>query len=207
MPRPEKVAAVEEVSRALDQHAATLVTHFSGLTVQDMAELRARLREANAEMRVVKNTLTRRAAERAGVAELAEHLTGPTSLVFCAEDPVGPAKTLKAFAKDHPGLVIRAGYLDGQVLGQDEATALAELASREELLARLAGLLHGALANTARLLKASIEQQARLFQALVDAGGANGSQDAAEQGAPATDDPEEADSEEPAPEIQAAPAD
>jgi len=170
--RPDKVAKVEAVREDLTGAAATLLTHYRGLSVTELAELRAKLREANAEMKVVKNTLTIRAAHAAGMEGLDELLEGPTSLVFCAEDPVGPAKALKAFAKDHPDLVLRGGYLDGQVLDAEEALKLADLASREELLAKLAGLMEGALSGTARLLQAATEKQARLLQALVDAGGA-----------------------------------
>ena len=172
MARPDKVAKVEAVREDLTGAAATLLTHYRGLSVTELAELRAKLREANAEMKVVKNTLTIRAAHAAGMEGLDELLEGPTSLVFCAEDPVGPAKALKAFAKDHPDLVLRGGYLDGQVLDAEEALKLADLASREELLAKLAGLMEGALSGTARLLQAATEKQARLLQALVDAGGA-----------------------------------
>ncbi|MGA1775320.1 MAG: 50S ribosomal protein L10, partial [Nitriliruptoraceae bacterium] len=94
-------------------------------------------------------------------------------------DPVGPAKALKAFAKDHPELVIRGGWLDGAVLDADEAVKLADLASREELLAKLAGLMQGALSGMARLLQAPLAHQARLLQALVDKGGAGGEAEAA----------------------------
>jgi large subunit ribosomal protein L10 len=170
--RPDKVAKVDEVSKDLAGAAATLLTHYRGLSVTELAQLRAKLREANAEMRVVKNTLTRRAASKAGIDGLDELLVGPTGLVFCHEDPVGPAKALKEFGKDHPELVIRGGYLDGEVLDEAAATRLADLESREELLAKLAGLMQGALAGFARLLQAPIAQQARLMQALVDAGGA-----------------------------------
>ncbi|MEX0705334.1 MAG: 50S ribosomal protein L10 [Nitriliruptoraceae bacterium] len=172
MARPDKVAKVEEVSRQLSAANATLLTHYRGLSVTEIAELRNRLREANAEMRVVKNTLTRRAAHDAGIDGLSEMLVGPTALVFCADDPVAAAKALKAFGKDFPGLVVRGGYFDGAILDETEAIRLADLDSREDLLARLAGLMQGALANTARLLQAPLQQQARLFQALVDAGGA-----------------------------------
>jgi large subunit ribosomal protein L10 len=169
--RPEKVAKVEEVREDLTGAAATLLTHYRGLSVTELADLRARLRETNAEMRVVKNTLTRRAAEAAGIDGLTELLVGPTGLIFCAEDPVGPAKALKAFQKDHPELIVRGGYLDGEVLDEAAAMRLADLDSREELLAKLAGLMEGALSGTARLLQAATEKQARLMQALVDAGG------------------------------------
>ncbi|WP_052664410.1 50S ribosomal protein L10 [Nitriliruptor alkaliphilus] len=171
MPRPDKVAVVDDVKSGLTDSAATLLTHYRGLTVTEMAELRIKLREAGARYRVAKNTLARRAAVDAGMEELQELLDGPTALVFCSEDPVAPAKALKAFAKDHPALVIRGGYLDGEVLDEAAAIKLADLASKEELLGQLAGLMYGALANTARLLQAPIEKQARLVQALIDAGG------------------------------------
>jgi large subunit ribosomal protein L10 len=174
VPRPDKVAKVDEVKQELTGAAATLLTHYRGLSVTELAELRRTLRETDAELRVVKNTLARRAAADAGIDGLDELLVGPTGLVFCAEDPVGPAKALQAFAKDHPALVLRGGYLDGEVLDESAATRLADLESRDELLARFAGLLYGALANTARLLQAPLEQQARLIQALIDAGGAAG---------------------------------
>jgi large subunit ribosomal protein L10 len=181
--RPDKVAAVAEVTRNLNDSAATLLTHYRGLSVPELQELRAELRKANASYRVIKNTLSKRAMADAGIEGLDELLEGPTALVFCQEDPVGPAKALKAFAKDHPDLQVRGGYLDGEVLDEVEAIKLADLESREELLAKLAGLMNGALANTARLLKAPIEQQARLVQALIDAGGAAGAP--SDDGAPA----------------------
>lgn len=171
MPRPDKVAKVDEVRQDLTGAAATLLTHYRGLTVPQMAELRVKLREANAEMRIVKNTLTKRAAADAGIDGLQDLLVGPTGLVFCAEDPVGPAKAIKAFQKDHPELLFRGGYLDGEVLDEDQALGLADLDSREDLLAKLAGLMEGALSGTARLLQAATEKQARLMQALVDDGG------------------------------------
>jgi large subunit ribosomal protein L10 len=190
VPRPDKVAKVDEVKQDLAGAAATLLTHYRGLSVTELAELRAKLRESKAELRVVKNTLARRAAADAGIEGLDELLVGPTGLVFCAEDPVGPAKALKAFAKDHPDLVLRGGYLDGEVLDEVEATKLADLESKDELLAKLAGLMYGALANTARLLQAPLEQQARLIQALIDAGGAApGGEAAAETAAADTDAP------------------
>jgi large subunit ribosomal protein L10 len=170
--RPEKVATVDEVQQHLQDSAATLLTNYRGLSVSEMQQLRAELRKANATYRVAKNTLTRLAAVQAGMEGLEQLLVGPTALVFCEDDPVGPAKTLKAFAKDHPDLQVKGGYLDGAVLSEEDAVKLADLESREELIAKLAGLLYGALANFARLLQAPLSEQARLMQALVDAGGA-----------------------------------
>jgi large subunit ribosomal protein L10 len=189
VPRPDKVAAVTEVKDNLEGAAATLLTHFSGLTVTEMATLRAELRKANASYRVIKNTLSKRAMAEAGIEGLGDLLEGPTALVFCEEDPVGPAKALKAFSKDHPDLVVRGGYLDGEVLDETAAIKLADLASRDELLAQLVGLLYGALANPARLLQAPIEKQARLLQALVDDGG-YADAPAAAADAPAADEAE-----------------
>lgn len=171
MTRPDKVAVVDEVKQNLTGSAATLLTNYRGLTVTELAELRTELRKANASYKVVKNTLTRRAAADAGFEGLDEYLVGPTALVFCEEDPVGPAKALKAFQKDHPELVIKAGYLDGAVLDEAETLKLADLESREELITKLAGLMYGALANFARLMQAPLSDQVRLIQALVDDGG------------------------------------
>jgi len=169
--RAEKVVEVAGVRDDFSSSAATLLTHYRGLTVKDLAELRGALREANAQMRIVKNTLARRAVADAGITGLDDLLVGPTGLVFCKDDPVGPAKALKAFAKTHPQLEIRGGYLDGAVLNESEARALAELQSREELLAAFVGLMYGALANTARLLQAATQKQAQLLAALIADGG------------------------------------
>lgn len=188
MARPDKVAAVADVRENLTSSAATLLTNYRGLSVGELAELRAELRKANARYRVAKNTLTLIAARDAGMDGLEELLSGPTALVFCEDDPVGPAKALKAFAKDHPALEFKGGYLDGAVIDAEEALRLADLASREELLARLAGLMHGALANTARLLNALPQKQAQLIQALIDAGGAPGAPGDAEDDVPAADE-------------------
>jgi large subunit ribosomal protein L10 len=166
--RQQKVAEVAEVRARLDGSVATLLTHYRGLSVKDMAQLRTQLREVNAELRIVKNTLAKRAVADAGIEGLDPLLEGPTGLVFCHDDPVGPAKALKAFAKTHPDLVIRGGYLDGAVMDAGEAMKLADLASREELLARMAGLFQGALSGFARLLQAQLVHQARLLQALID---------------------------------------
>ena len=168
MAREDKVAEVAEIRDRLAGSAATLLTHYRGLSVKEMKQLRRELSASSAELRVVKNTLAKRAVADAGIEGLDELLEGPTSLVFCADDPVGPAKALKKFAKEHPDLVIRGGYLDGAVMDAEEATRLADLASREELLATFAGLMQGALAGFARLLQAPLAHQARLMQALID---------------------------------------
>lgn len=200
MAREDKVAEVAEIRDRLAGSAATLLTHYRGLSVKELKELRRELATSSAELRVVKNTLAKRAVADAGIEGLDDLLEGPTSLVFCADDPVGPAKALKKFAKDHPDLVIRGGYLDGAVMDAEQTTKLADLASREELLAKLAGLMQGALAGFARLLQAPLAHQARLIQALIDDRVAKGETAAAPAEAPA-----EAPADEPAAEAAEAP--
>jgi large subunit ribosomal protein L10 len=168
--RPEKVAVVEEVREELTGNPATLFTEYRGLSVGALAELRGQLREAGARYLVVKNTLASIAARDAGFADLADVFTGPTALTFCTEDPVGPAKALRRFAKDHPELVVKGGLLDGRIVDAATAERLADLETREELLGRLAGLMHAALSSTASLLQAPLSKVARLVAALEDKG-------------------------------------
>ena len=168
MPRPDKVAVVDEVSRRLSESTATVLTEYRGLSVDELAELRAKLRETDASYRVVKNTLTRLAAQDAGVDIPHDILIGPTAVTFCAGDPVAAAKVLRAFSKQHPELVIKGGVLDGRVLDAAETTRLSELESRDELLARLAGMMQSIVAQPARLAQANLSKFARLLAALQD---------------------------------------
>ncbi|MBW3665723.1 MAG: 50S ribosomal protein L10 [Actinobacteria bacterium] len=191
MPRSDKVAVVDEVRSSLESSVATLLTEYRGLSVSELAELRAELRKAGARYRVAKNTLMRLAAREAGIDGLDDFLLGPTALAFCDEDPVGPAKALKRFAKDHPELVVKGGYLDGEILDAEAAIKLADLESREELLAGIAGLVNGAFAMVVNYADAIGREILGLVTALEDAGGpeskgfgpAEGAAAAAEQGA------------------------
>jgi large subunit ribosomal protein L10 len=206
--RPEKVAVVDRVSEQLSEAEATLLTDYRGLTVSELAELRAELRKVDATYTVVKNTLTRLAAAQAGMEGLEDILTGPTAIVLCGEDPVGPAKAIKAFAKDHEALVLKGGYFEGEVLDAEAAMKLAELASREELLAMLAGMMNNALAGFARLLQAPLSDMARLAAALEEDGGVEAkgftpSAPVAEEPAPEEPAAEEPALEEPAAEEEA----
>jgi large subunit ribosomal protein L10 len=168
MPRADKVAVVDEVRERLRDANATVLTEYRGLSVDDMAELRSRLRESDASYRVVKNTLTRLAARDAGIDIPDDLLVGPTAVTFCAGDPVAAAKVLRAFSREHPGLVIKGGVLEGRLLDAAETTRLADLESREELLARLAGMMEAVLAQPARLAQANLSKFARLLAALQD---------------------------------------
>lgn len=166
MPRPDKVAAVEDVRQGFIDATATVLTEYRGLSVDELADLRARLRGSDASYRVVKNTLTRLAVRDAGVDIPDTMLVGPTAITFCAGDPIAAAKVLRAFSREHPELVIKGGVLEGRVLDAEETGKLADLESREELLARLAGLMQAIIAQPARLAQANLSKFARLLAAL-----------------------------------------
>ena len=159
---------VTDVRERISGASATMLTEYRGLTVGQMAQLRAELRKSGAEYRVVKNTLTKIAVRDAGFEVPDGLLTGPTAVAFCGDDPVSAAKALRAFAKAHPALVVKGGILEGRFIDAGEATRLADLASREELLAQAAGIMQAILAQPARLALASLSKAARLFAALQD---------------------------------------
>lgn len=139
--RPEKTAVVEKVRDNLSDSPATLLTEYRGLSVQDMADLREKLREHGARYTVAKNTLIRLATRELDYEVPDETLTGPTALAYSGEDIANATKALKAFAKDHPGLTIKGAILEGNYIGADDAAKLADLETREELLADIAGML------------------------------------------------------------------
>jgi large subunit ribosomal protein L10 len=167
-PRPEKVATVDEIAAKLTDAPAVFLTEYRGLTVSAMATLRGALRDAGAEHKVYKNTLARFAAAKAGLDSLQELLVGPTALTFTGQDSVAAAKALRDVARTHPALVIKGGALGTNVLSAADVTALADLPSREELLARLAGALQAPLAKTAGLLAALPRNFAYGLSALIE---------------------------------------
>ena len=166
MARPEKTAVVTDVRDRMTGSSATMLTEYRGLTVGQLARLRAELRKAGAEYRVVKNTLTKIAVRDAGYEVPDDLLTGPTAITFCGDDPVAAAKALRTFAKDNPALIVKGAILDGRFIDAGETSRLADLASREELLAKAAGLMQAIVAQPARLALASLSKAARLFAAL-----------------------------------------
>ena len=167
MARPDKVAAVEEITERFRGASASVITEYRGLTVAQLAELRRAL-GGSASYRVAKNTLVKRAAADAGVEGLDHLLVGPTAIAFVTGEPVEAAKALKAFAKEHKALVIKGGVMDGRSLSPDEVNRLADLESREVLLSKLAGAMKGTMAKAAGLFAAPASQVARLAQALAD---------------------------------------
>ena len=167
-PRPEKVAIVDEIATKLTDAKAVFVTEYRGLKVGALATLRGSLRQNGAEHKVYKNTLARFAAERAGLDGLKELLVGPTALTFVQEDSVAAAKALRDAARTNPLLVLRGGALGTNVISAADITALADLPSREELLARFAGALQAPLVKTAGLLQALPRNFAYGLAALIE---------------------------------------
>ena len=165
MARPDKAAAVAELTEEFRSSNAAVLTEYRGLTVAQLKELRRSL-GADTSYAVVKNTLTKIAAKDAGVAAFDDLLKGPSAIAFVKGDPVEAAKGLRDFAKAHPLLVIKGGVLDGKSLSPAEVTKLADLESREVLLAKLAGALQASLTNAVSLFAAPLAQTARVIEAL-----------------------------------------
>ena len=166
MARPDKAAAVAEIADRFRDSNAAVLTEYRGLTVAQLTELRTNIK-AHATYAVVKNTLTAIAAREAGMTAIdAKSLAGPTAVAFVTGDPVETAKALRDFAKTYPALVIKGGVLDGKALSPAEVTQLADLESRDVLLAKLAGAMKASLNNAAYLFAAPLSQAARVVDAL-----------------------------------------
>jgi large subunit ribosomal protein L10 len=165
MARADKAADVATIAEHFRTSNATVLTEYRGLTVAQLKTLRRSLGEA-ANYAVVKNTLTKIAAKEAGVEGLDDLLAGPSAIAFIKGDPVVAAKGLRDFAKAHPLLVIKGGYMDGKTLSAAEIAKLADLESREVLLAKLAGAMKASLSQAAALFQAPLAQAARTIEAL-----------------------------------------
>ena len=165
MSRADKAAAIAELSDKFKSSNAAVLTEYRGLTVKQITDLRNSLR-GNATYAVVKNTLTELAAKDAGVTAFDGQLVGPTAIAFIEGDAVEAAKGLRDFAKAHPLLVIKGGYMDGKTLSAAEIAKLADLESREVLLAKLAGAMKASLSQAAALFNAPLAQAARTIEAL-----------------------------------------
>jgi large subunit ribosomal protein L10 len=154
MPRTEKLERVAELKRRIEGSNALLLAEYRGLTVSEITALRRSLREADASLAVVKNTLMQRAAAEAGL-ELSELLTGPSAVAFVGGDAVTAAKQIKAATKQYPTLVLKGGFMDGQVLSAEDANRLADLESREVMLSKIAGLFKGEMSRAASTFQAA----------------------------------------------------
>jgi large subunit ribosomal protein L10 len=153
MARPDKTAAVAELTEDFRTATATVLTEYRGLTVTSMKKLRRAL-GAETKYSVVKNTLTKIAAKDAGVDLSADLLAGPSAIAFIKGDPIAAAKSMRDFAKENPLLVIKGGIYEGKAITPAELMELANLESREVLLAKLAGAMKGSFAKAARIIDA-----------------------------------------------------
>ena len=165
MARADKATAVADIAEQFRAATATVITEYRGLSVGSLAELRRSL-APSATYSVAKNTLIRRAASEAGVEGLDELFVGPTAIAFVSGEAVDAAKAIKTFAKEHKALVIKGGYMDGHPLTVAEVERIADLESREVLLAKLAGAMKANMVKAAGLFNAPASQVARLAAAL-----------------------------------------
>ena len=167
-PRQEKVAVVTEIREKLEGADAAFLTEYRGLSVGALAGLRVTLRQTGAEYKVYKNTLARLAASDAGITGLEELLVGPTGITFVKGDVAAAAKALRDVAKTNPLLILKGGSLGKVTLSAKDVEALAELPSREVLLAQFAGALQAPLVKTAGLLQGLSRNFAYGLKALID---------------------------------------
>src|SRR5688572_2521288 len=167
-PRADKVAVVDEVKSRLSSSSAALLTEYRGLKVGELADLRRTLRTAGGDYKIYKNTLVRFAVRDLGIDIDEATLTGPTAIAFVEGDAAAVAKALRDYSRTNANLVLKGGVLSGKALSADETRALAELPSREVLLAQLAGALQAPIAKMAGLLQALPRNMAYGLKALLD---------------------------------------
>jgi large subunit ribosomal protein L10 len=165
MAHADKATAVADIAEQFRASTATVITEYRGLSVANLADLRRSL-AGSATYSVAKNTLIKRAASEAGIEGLDELFVGPTAIAFVSGEAVDAAKAIKTFAKEHKALVIKGGYMDGHALTVAEVERIADLESREVLLAKLAGAMKANLSKAAVLFNAPASQVARLAAAL-----------------------------------------
>jgi large subunit ribosomal protein L10 len=154
----KKEVLVEEAAAKFTDASSVVIVDYRGLTVEEVTNLRKQLRDANVEMKVIKNSILSRAAKKAGLEGLDEVFTGPTAVAFSNEDVVAPAKIIDEFAKDAKALEIKGGIIEGKVSSIEEITALAKLPNREGLLSMLLSVLQAPVRNVAYAVKAVAEK-------------------------------------------------
>ncbi len=168
MARPEKVQAVEQIKERFNDAEGALLTEYRGLSVGEMAELRVALREADADYKVLKNTLTRIAVREVGLEELEEMLAGPVAIAFCRKDPAGVAKALDDAAKRFPVLTIKGGVLKGKIISAEQAKELASLEPRDVQLAKIAMMMNSPLQQTANVIGALLRDLGSMLAQVAD---------------------------------------
>jgi large subunit ribosomal protein L10 len=168
--RDQKAAVIEEVAGQIQESEAVFAVDYRGISVPQAAELRTRLREADASFRIVKNTLTERAADQAGAEGLKELLEGPTAMTFVKGDAAMAAKALRDFRRTTQLLQFKGGWMNGAPLSPDEIDAIAQLPSRDVLYGRLVGMVASPLTGLAAAMGGLIGGLARQLQAIADQG-------------------------------------
>ena len=165
---PAKIAVVNEMKEKLQSAQGAVLVGFTGLSVADVTKLRRKFREGNVEYKVIKNTLTRIAANEVGYEGLSEFLEGPTALAYSTEDAVAPAKILKEFIKETKteALTVKVGICDGQFIDAAGVEALANLPSREELLAKLVGSMQAPISGLVNVLQGNIRNMVYVLDAV-----------------------------------------
>ena len=154
-----KKQLVDEIAEVLSNSVSTVIVDYRGLTVAEVTDLRSQLREAGVEYKVYKNTMVRRAAEKAGIEGLDEFLTGPTAIATSSEDAVAAAKVISGFAKDHEALEIKSGVMEGNVITAEEVKTVGSLPSLDGLVSMLLSVLQAPVRNFAYAVKAIGEQK------------------------------------------------
>ncbi|WP_419917172.1 50S ribosomal protein L10 [Candidatus Poriferisodalis sp.] len=168
VPRADKVAVVDEVRQRFAEADAVLFTEYRGLDVAEMADLRGRLIDADCRYKIYKNTLVRRALSVDAPAGTLDLLLGPTALAFCGKDPSAAAQALRTFAAEHDALIIKGGVLAGTLLSDAQVRELADLPSRDELMAQMLGAFAAPLNALASMMNNLIGEVSGLVQALID---------------------------------------
>ena len=153
-----KQAVVSELSEKIKSAASGVIVNYQGITVDDDTKLRAELRKAGVEYKVYKNSITGRACEQAGYGDVRAHLEGMTALAISKDDPVAPAKILKAYADKIESFALKAGFVDGQVLDEAGVKALADIPGKDTLVCKIMGSMRSPLYKLAFVLQAVIDK-------------------------------------------------
>ena len=187
MPSTQKVERVAELKEQIEGANALLLTEYRGLTVSEITELRASLREGGARFAVIKNTLMKRALEQTDASELGALLDGPSAMAFVREDPVAAAKSVTTAAKKFPALILKGGFVEGRLLSADQAKALADLDTREVMLSKFAGMVKSEMLRAAAMFQATQSRFLSLLEAFKEKLPEAPAEEATAEEAPAAD--------------------
>jgi large subunit ribosomal protein L10 len=168
--KDEKQEVITELHDKFRRAKAAILTGYSGIDVEQITELRSKLRQSHVEYRVVKNTLARRAAEGTGLEGLKDYFVGPIGIAIGYDDPVAPAKVLQEFSKTQQKLELKVGMMDGKLLKQADIKALASLPSLNALRGKIIGLIQAPASRIVGVLQAPGGQVARVLKAKADKG-------------------------------------